>query len=78
MAKCDHWQKSGIFLRTRKLLFVFLFNNEQYSIEYELEISEPEATNCFSTNFQMNIMMLNCKFCVYLYVTPLFTVYIMA
>ena len=31
-------------------------------IEYELVITEPEATNCFSINFQVNIRILNRKF----------------
>ena len=35
-------------------------------------ITEPEATNSFSINFQANIMSLSCKFCVYLHFTPLF------
>ena len=31
---------------------------------YELEITEPEATNCFSIHLQVNIMSLSRKFCV--------------
>ena len=34
--------------------------------EYELVITEPEATNCFSINVQVNIMSLSRKFWVYL------------
>ena len=40
--------------------------------EYELAITEPEATNCFSINFQVNIMILSRNFFVYLHFTPLF------
>ncbi len=42
-------------------------------VEYELPEYEPEATNCFSVNFKLNIMILSRKFCVYLHFTPLFT-----
>ncbi len=42
-----------------------------YSIE--LLITEPEATNYFSINFQLNILSLSRKFCVYWHFTPLFT-----
>ncbi len=31
------------------------------------------VTSSFSINFRVNIMILSCKFCVYLYFTPLFT-----
>ena len=34
---------------------------------------ESEATNCFIINFQVTIMILYRKFCVYLHFTPLFT-----
>ena len=38
--------------------------------ECEPVITEREATNCVNINFQVNIMVLNRKFCVYLYFTP--------
>ena len=43
------------------------------SSEYELVITEPEATNFFSINFQVNIASFSWKFCVYLHFTPFFT-----
>ncbi len=43
--------------------------------EYELVITEPEATNCFSLNFHVNIVRLSRKFCVYLHFTLLFTLW---
>ncbi len=39
----------------------------------ERSTTKPEATNCFSINFQVNIMSLSRKFCVYLHFTPSFT-----
>ncbi len=41
--------------------------------EYELVITEPEATNCFSINFLVNTTSFSRKVCVYLHFTPLFT-----
>ncbi len=38
-------------------------------------ITEPEETNCFSRNFQLNIVSLSCKFCVNLHFTSLFTLW---
>ena len=39
---------------------------------YELVITKPVATHCFSINFQVNIMILSGKFCVCLHFTLLF------
>jgi hypothetical protein len=36
-------------------------------------ITEPETTNCFSIDFQVNIMILSRTICVYLHFTPLLT-----
>ncbi len=41
--------------------------------EHEVVLTEPEATNCFILNFQVNIMILSRNFYVYLHFTPLFT-----
>ena len=43
--------------------------------EYEFVITEPKATDCFSINFQVNIMSLSGKFCVYLHFTALFALW---
>ncbi len=41
--------------------------------EYELVI-EPEANNCFSINFQLNVMSISRKSCgIFSQLTPLFT-----
>ncbi len=42
--------------------------------EYEIIITEPEATKCFSINFQLNFIILSLKFSVYLHFT-LFTLW---
>ena len=43
--------------------------------EYELVITEPKATNCFNINFQVNVVILSRKFCVYLHFTSLLTLW---
>ncbi len=43
--------------------------------EYELVITEPKATNCFSINFQVNIVILSRKCCVYVHFTSLFALW---
>ncbi len=44
-------------------------------IRYINTITSPSATNCFSINFQVNIVSLGRKFCIYLHFTPLFTLW---
>ena len=43
--------------------------------DYKLIITEPDVTNYFSINFQLNIMSLSRQFCVYSQFTPLFTLW---
>ena len=54
---------------------IFIHQAAKRRGEYQLVITEPEATNCFSINFQVNIVSLSRKFCVYLYFTSLFTLW---
>ncbi len=44
----------------------YLTISRQRRGEYEHVTTEPEATNCFSINFQVNIRILRRKLCVYL------------
>ena len=59
--------------RQRRGDYKLIFTEPRSGDVNELVITEPEATNCFSINFQVNITSLSFKFCVYLHFTPLFT-----
>ena len=55
--------------------FYYLTISRRRRGDYKLIITEPEANNCFSINFQVNIVSLSRKFCVYLHFTSLFTLW---